>query len=182
MIYIFRLSRLTGTEATFTIGREITFTKLIYRGFVAENVDITSFAKGDFAEGIALPVYAECDFLTDANLILNNGNLTTEDGPQNMIPLSGLDGWSSSLEGQLTLISHPTPTTWAAGKTVTIALFESDNAGTLSALPVAAAFGAALITEGGSNFVHVGINLYFEFVTDQRFDNTSTGATIADAT
>ena len=117
MIYIFRLSRLTGTNALFTIGREIHFDKLIYRGFSVDNYNQAATTSYDWEKELPVPIYADCSFLNENNIILNNGNLTTDDESKCFIPLGAADG---SLQIMEDMCLSSKPEVWAADKTVRI--------------------------------------------------------------
>lgn len=179
MIYIFRLSRLTGVDATFTLGREIVFDKLIYRGCSVDNFEVANSDQTDFDDGNSVAMYIECDFIDENSLIFNNGNLTTNGTPAHLIPVTGVDGTSIHPE-ELTLISQPT--VFEASKQIRIKLKECTPAGVAVNTEVDAAFGAAVTTDGGSTHVHQGINIFFEF-QETRAHNHKLGATVfADST
>ena len=178
MIYIFRLSRLTGVNALFTIGREINFDKLIFRGSSIDNYDPSETTSYDFEQGVPVPLYADCDFLDLNQVILNNGNLTTDDEPKSFIPLGASDGVSTLME-DLCLINKPT--VWEAGKQVRIRIREIEVSGAVIDSPLAAAFGTVLKQESTTNYAHAGINLIFEFTETNAHNHLLADVAIADS-
>ena len=179
MIYIFRLSRLTGTNALFTIGREIHFDKLIYRGYSVDNYNPANTASYHFDKEFPVPIYADCSFLNENNIILNNGNLTTDDESQCFIPLGAVEGTTQILE-DMCLSSKPE--VWEADKQVRIRIREIEVDGGVIDSPLSAIFGDTLQEESTTNYAHAGINLIFEFTETMAHNHLIGTVAIADST
>ena len=174
MIYIFRMSRHTTCSYAFTVGAEIKFNKCTFLGAEIENSD------GALATGAANldsepnfdstnQLYMECDAFDENNIILNTKFNNSVPAINNLIPLGAIStaeivapATKRFMDGKgLVLIRHPT--TWDAAKEVTITLREISRTGAVTTTPLGCAFGSATLTDGGSDYVNAGINLYFEF-------------------
>ena len=179
MIYIFRLSRLTGVNALFTIGREIKFNKLIYRGVQIDNYKPNETDSYDFEYELPVPLYADCDFLNENNIVMNNGNLTTDAAPKSFIPITGADGTTLQME-EWCLVNEPT--VWAANKQVRIRIREVEVDGGVIDSPLDALFGTTLQQQSTTNYAHAGVNLVFEFIENNSHLVLDGSTAFADST
>ena len=186
MIYIFRMSRHTTCSYTFTIGTEIAFNKCTFLGCEIENSDgalATGAANMDSEVNLdsTNQLYAQMDCFDENNIILNAKFNNTVPAINSLIPLGAITTQEAVgpttkryMDGKgLVLIRHPT--VWAADKQVAITLREISRTGAVTTTPLGAAFGTATLTDGGSDYVNGGINLYFEFelTTDHDYLQSS---------
>ena len=186
MIYIFRMSRHTTCSYAFTVGAEIKFNKCTFLGAEIENSD------GGLATGAANldaeanfdstnQLYAQMDCFDENNIILNAKFNNSVPAINTLIPLGAISSadplapaTKRFMDGKgLVLIRHPT--TWDAGKQVTITLREISRTGAVTTTPLGCAFGVATLTNSGSDYVNAGINLYFEFelTSDHTYNQSS---------
>ena len=180
MLIIFRLTKLTGTSATFTIGRDIHFSKLTFKGF---NMDFGDASKADAGgsnkpEDGGVPMYLDLDFVTDNEVLFYQGrNNTLGTAVDNLIPLDAfLDGQQYYTPMDLKLINVPTH--WTPTQEITITLKQISN-NIIRTLTDDQAFGVAVDTTG-DDFDH-GVNLYFELELNRAHDHDVPDYTIANA-
>lgn len=162
MIYIFRLSRITGTSHTFVIKKQIDFDRMELLGVQLDNPDKAhSTHTGTTSE---LPIYLSCDLLDNDAVVMDNGKGTSSTaGFTTLIPIGAIGTEINSLELNgtgITLIDEPT--TFAPDTQITWALKELDHTGqVVSNLANDTAFG--LDEDVSANVVSRGANIIVKF-------------------
>ena len=187
MLLIFRLNKLTGTSATYTLAKEIRFNKMTFKGVTWEHNDNLAADQGYSAApaiNSELPVYLSMDCFGDNDIVFHQGENTTinnafgELGVGNMIPLGGVMENRDFNYRKFDLKLIDRQEIWPVGKTITITLYQIQNAGHPEPLTNSQAFGA-IDSDMGGEYDH-GVNIYFEVDCD-RSQNFTQNYTIADA-
>ena len=193
VLLIFRLNKVTGTEASFVLGKTMSFHKAIFKGYTKEHAANLA----DDADGIALlaeadlPIYLQCNLFGKNEVCFYQGRneqIIINDGADNKvgsaIPLGGTkSGRNGDDFKAMNLVLIDRPTTYAATQVITFSLIQiQQNLSTV--LTDEQAFGVSVTDHADANdrldYDH-GINLYFEFQTSNDHDVTQSFA-IADAT
>jgi len=183
MLLVFRLNKATGTQATFTVGKEIIMDKMIFKGWSA---DFPSNAENDAAGNVPTAgpkaIYLHMDCFDDNNIVFYQGRNNTISGTAigNMIPLGAIKEEKFDYKQMdLTVINFPE--IWEATKTITITLNQIE-VNTVSQLTNGQAFGVDADTDGGGpNAIDHGINLFFEVERNPTQHNITQTFNIADA-
>jgi len=183
MLLVFRLTKATGTEATFTVGKEIIMDKLIFKGWSA---DFPQKGENDGAGNAPTAgpktIYLEMDCFDDNSIVFYQGRNNTIAGSTigNMIPLGAVGEVATGYNKfDMTLIDFPE--VWEATKTITIKLRQIET-NVVSSLTTGQAFGTDVDTDsGGPNNMDHGVNLYFEVQRNPVAHNILQNFDIADA-
>jgi len=175
VLLIFRLSKYTGTNATFTLGKTLDIEKLVFKGFTKEHADNLAADADGLAPGTNsdLPIIlASTLFLGDNRVCFYQGqNATINAGGEtdigNMIPLGGTreNREQPFRKMDLTIIDHRT--TFAATTEISFSLLQIHN-NVLTSLTSAQAFGSVVDDNSTASSrvpIDHGINLYFEATT-----------------
>ena len=182
VLAIFRLNKKTGTTATFTLGKDIDFDKLIFKGY---SIDFPNHLAND-ADGQApttgnKAIYLQTNFLTDNDVLFYQGKNATITPAGNFvdhfIPLGSIkDVGINYVKMDLTVIDFPTK--FNSSDTLIFTLNQIEE-NIVAQLTSAQLFG--IDADAQPQDIDHGINLYFEFKTDQAH-NKNQSVTIADAT
>jgi len=164
MIYTFRLSRLSGNNHTFTLGKDISFTSL---SILAVTLD-DPIAAGSSLIGSAsdVPLYLFCNLLDNDDVIFNNGKATAlTAGGTRLIPLATISTGTyeaySGING-IRIINRPTD--WTASQTITWAIKEiAGDGSTMTNAAAVTCFGDDVLDSDGSSAIDTGINIVCEF-------------------
>ena len=185
MLLVFQLNKVTGTEATFVLGKEFKFSNLKFKGYTIDNPDISANDANGIVPSVdgVLPLYLHCDAFGDNEVVFYQGRNATIDDPvtDNLIPLGPIQTELpyTFLEQNLNIIIDRI-TTWEASKALTFGLYQIHN-GNLDLLTIDQAFGVDVDDESTPNDSAHGINLYFELTPCKSQDHDQT-FTIANST
>ena len=179
MLVVLRLNKVTGTSATYTLGREINFNKLYLRGVGFDFPSKTEpDAGGNAPTTGGRAVYLDMSILNDNHVLFFQGRNTTITGIDNLIPLGIVeDAGVPYRKMDLKLICNPT--TYEDTQTITLTLKQIE-AGVVTNLTNAQAFGS----DQDSQPVDIdhGVNIYLEFEGLSSNNYATSNFTIANAT
>ena len=193
MLLIFRLNKSTGTSATFVLGKNISFSKLVFKGWRADRGDNNAADDEGAApqSNAALPVYLKCNLFDDSNVYYNSGrnttiNAVTDTGIGNMIPIGVIKEGEIQDFQHMDMVVIDKHTEYLSTKSITISINQV-QINVVMPLNNNQAFGAIdndaadpMIPGSGAVYDH-GISFYFEasLATNQDIEQT---VTIADST
>ena len=191
VLITFRLSKATGTTASYVFGKELILDKLVFKGFTKEHSDSTADDAAGLAPLVAcdVPIYlASSLFENDDRVLFYQGKNATIEGAGdptgvgNFIPLGGarLNREMPFRPMNFTIINQRT--VFAADDEVLFSLIQIHNNEPV-ALTSAQAFGEIVddnSTSGDRIAIDHGINLYFEATTNAAHGTAEIN--IADAT
>lgn len=178
VLAIFRLDKKTGVSATFTLGKNYDFDRLILKAIEIESPNAIEPNGGNAPTIGPLQLYLDSDLFTDQRVLFYQGkNTTITEDIDNLIPLGALGTTAFYRELNLTIIDG-VRTSLLSSDTVTFTLKQIMNNVAANMVP-GQVFGGDTDTLGAD--VDHGINLYFEFHTVNNHDFNQTVATIADA-
>jgi len=176
VLVVFRLNVDTGISATFTLGKELSFSKCILKAVEFENPKFDEPNGGNAPTAGPLPIYLECSLFNDNRVLFYQGkNGTLANAVDNLLPIGAVGIASIYRELNLTIIDQITDLT--STDTITFTLKQIQE-GVAANLVPGQAFGAD--TNTSTNATDHGINLYFEFITTANHDDQQS-FNIADA-
>ena len=174
VLLVFRLNKHTTTSATFTLGKELKISKLIFKGFTLENCDNTAPDAADLSAASAtdLPIYLQCSLFGDNEVCFYQGKnasinavVGSDTNIGNFLPLGGVKAARETPFRPFNLTIYDRHQTLPATTTITFVLKQIQNS-LISTLSNDQAFG---IIDNNADapdtapYDH-GMNLYFEAV------------------
>jgi len=167
VLVIFRLNKETGVSTTFTLGKNYDFNKLILKAVEIEKPNGIEPNGGNAPTEGPLPVYLDSSLFTNNSVVFYQGrNNTIPQDIDHLIPIGAVGTAGFYRELNLTIIDG-VKTSLLATDTVTFALKQIQE--NVAANLVAGQIFGGDDNSSGNASDH-GVNLYFEFVTDNSHD------------
>ena len=172
VLLVFRLNKHTTTSATFTLGKELKISKLIFKGFTLENCDNTAADTADLsaADATDLPIYLQCSLFGDNEVCFyqgKNASINSTAGEDtnigNFLPLGGVKAAREAPFRPFNLTIYDRHLTLPATTEITFVLKQIQNS-LISTLTSDQAFGATVNNDDPTTPYDHGMNVYFEAV------------------
>ena len=180
VLLVFRLNKHTTTSATFTLGKELKISKLIFKGFNLENCSNIEADANDLsaADASELPIYLQCSLFGDNEVCFYQGKnaaINAAAGSNtnigNFLPLGGIKAAREAPFRAFNLTIYDRHLVLPATTEITFILKQIQNS-LISTLTSGQAFGTVNnnADEPSTAVYDHGMNLYFEAVTTTAQD------------
>jgi len=167
VLLVFRLNKTTGVSASYTLGKELSFSKCVLKAVEFELPKFDEPNGGNAPTTGPLPIYLECSLFNDNRVLFyQSANTTLANAVDNLLPIGAVGIAPIYREFNLTIIDQITDLT--STDTISFTLKQIQE-GVVTNLVPGQAFGGD--TNTSTNDTDHGVNLYFEFTTTANHDD-----------